>query len=201
MSSWVLEQPTRRLLTVKYLPQWQRGLWNPRVQESFLCALTWWLHLCWANVCCLWIFISILIMQMKHQQIFVESAQAGTKPPILEPFPCLKIKAVSPSFPTCVFQARPCSSHLLTFLFQAACSLASPQNLSLSEAQKWAFLSQKRACFIPVFYGRSEIGHSRHSWAGDSHGGFFLDWMSVKKTLIFNSLARYGMHCYTKISI
>lgn len=116
MSSWVLEQPTRRLLTVKYLPQWQRGLWNPTVQESLLSALTWWLHLCRASVCCLWIFISILILQMEHQQVLVESAGAGLSHSFLSHFSASESCLCPLPSNWCVFQDRPCSSHLLTFL-------------------------------------------------------------------------------------
>lgn len=137
MSSWVLEQPTRRLLTVKCLPQWQRGLWNPKVQESFLCALTSFM-----------LGQHLLPLDFYLNSHFKDEASAGTcwfclgwtQPPIPEPFPCLRIKPVSPSFPTCVF-SRTGPAHLLTSLFQAACSLMSPQSLSLSETQTWAFSS------------------------------------------------------------
>lgn len=83
--------------------------------------------------CCLWIFISILILQMEHQQVLAESAQAGLSHPFLSHFPASK-SSLCP-FPSqwCVFQDRPCSSPHIPF--QAACSLTSPQNFSLSETQ------------------------------------------------------------------
>lgn len=117
------------------------GIVKSQSADSFLCALPWWLHLCGANVCCFWIFISVLILKMEHQQVLIESAQAGLSHPFLSHFPASESNLCPLPFQPVCFPGQAMLISSPHIPVPGCLFLISPRNLSLSEAQTWAFLS------------------------------------------------------------